>query len=89
MMEINEALEIKRALVVLGKALDLEPVQVASKVCFLDSNRFNILKEASELWNKFEDASLVERGAMMGMTIMECNKEESEKLHQEFEVETE
>ena len=75
-MDIQQALDIKHALLTLSKALDKPFNNVASNVCMFDDDKFKILVEASDLWNAFESASLVERGKMIGIEITEHKPEE-------------
>jgi len=68
-MDVNQALEIKNALLVLSKTLDIKFSVIASNVCFMDKEKFNILKEASDKWSEFENADIVERGEMLGINL--------------------
>jgi hypothetical protein len=70
-MKTQEALNIRDALITLSKALDMDIQKVASYVCLFDDKRYAVLKEASKIWNEFHDASIVERGKMMGIKITE------------------
>jgi len=74
-MNIQQALEVKKALLTLSDILDIDFQQVASRVCFLDDEKGKILLEASKLWNEFDDAGIVERGAMLGIEITETHAE--------------
>ncbi|MCP4394504.1 MAG: hypothetical protein GY804_09605 [Alphaproteobacteria bacterium] len=69
MMDINTALDIKNALITLSGALGQDFQRTASNVCFMNKEKFAILKEASDLWNEFQDADIVKRGEMLGITI--------------------
>lgn len=78
-MEIQKALEIKKALIVLGDAVGIDPVKIASYIgLFIDAAQHEILIDASNKWNEFDSASLVERGNMLGITITEGNQTEIE-----------
>ncbi len=68
-MNINKALDIKKALITLSESLGMEFENVASNVCLFDKDKFEILKEASDTWNKFDSASIEERGAMLGIKV--------------------
>jgi hypothetical protein len=70
-MDTKTALEVKQALLTLSDVLDIEFQQVAARVCLLDEGRGAILKEASDKWNEFDDADIVARGAMLGLTVTE------------------
>jgi len=70
-MTTQEALDIKKALLTLSDALNLDFNQVAARVCLLDDDKGAILKQASDLWNEFDDASMVDRGKMLGIEITE------------------
>ncbi len=68
-MNTKEALEIKKAILTLEKALDTDFLQLASNVCMFDKEKFEVLKEASKLWNEFDDASHPERCKLLGIEI--------------------
>jgi hypothetical protein len=70
-MEAKQALEIIRALETIGKALDMEPSQVGSFVCFCDEKKISVINEAATIYNQFIDADIVTRGKMMGIEITE------------------
>ena len=75
-MDIQQALDIKNALLTLSNALGTPVKSVSSYVCMFDTDKFKILVEASDLWNAFESASFVDRGKMMGIEITEHKPEE-------------
>jgi len=72
-MEIEAALKIREALMVLSVALDIEFQTAAAQICFLDEEKFKILKDASETWVRFDNMSLVDRGKALGITVKLSN----------------
>lgn len=68
-MTYKEAIEVKKALLVLAEYLGVTPEKVASNVCFFDREKWKKLIEASNLWNEFEDMNIVERGRVLGIKI--------------------
>lgn len=76
-METQKALDIKQALITLSDALGMEFNQIASRICFLDKDKGAILREASDTWNKFDNASIVERGEMLGINITVTDESET------------
>ena len=69
-LEMNEALEIKKALVLLAVFTGTTPQALVSSICFLDKKMFKLFKDASDKWNSFEDEKdIVKRGAMIGIKI--------------------
>ena len=68
-MEIEAALKIRDALIVLSVALDIEFQTAAAQICFLDEEKFAILKDASETWVQFDKMNLVDRGKSLGITV--------------------
>ena len=73
-MEIEKALEVKKALITLAEVLGYDIKKVASNVCFLDDDKYKILIEASNIWNKFDSATLIDRGKMLGIEITTHNQ---------------
>ena len=68
-MTIQTALDIKAALILLSETLHQDFNKTASNICLFDNEKFEILKEASKLWNEFQAADIVERGKMLGLKI--------------------
>ena len=68
-METQKALEIKKAIFTLSDFLEIEPQELVSSICFLNKERFSKIKEASEVWNAFDEADIVTRGKMLGIDI--------------------
>ena len=70
MNNMKEALEIKKALLLLADFTGMTPQELVSSICFLDKKMFNLFKDASDKWNSFEDEKdIVKRGAMIGIKI--------------------
>lgn len=70
-METKKAIDIVNAMATLADALGMEVTEVGSYVAFFDDERREILNEALAEYYKFQSASIVERGAMLGITITE------------------
>ena len=68
-MNTKKALEIKKALFTISELLEIEPQELVNSICFLHKERFPKIKQASDLWNEFENADLVNRAKMLGITI--------------------
>lgn len=68
-MNTQKALEIKKALFTISDLLEIEPQELVNSICFLNKERFSKIKQASDIWNEFDDADLVSRGKMLGFTI--------------------
>jgi len=68
-MDIKKALEIKKAIITLSDYLGMTPQEVARNICFLDKIRGGKMIEASNAWNKFDNADIVSKGKMLGLTI--------------------
>ena len=67
---LKEALKIKEALFTISDYLDMKPQEVASDNIFLDKERLKKMKEASDIWNKFEnEKDIVKRGKMLGIEM--------------------
>lgn len=72
-MEINKALKVRDSLITLSEVLEMEFNQLVAQICFYDDVKFKILKDASDSWSEFENADIVTRGNMLGITITEYN----------------
>ena len=70
-MDTKRALEIKKALLLIAEVFDSNVRAIASCLAILNLDRYKILVKASDLWNNFDQAGLVERGKMLGVTITE------------------
>lgn len=73
-MNTQKALDIVSALRTLGEALGMELVEVGAQACFLDESKIAIIREAFDLNNAFYDADIVERGALIGLHIDQCDE---------------
>jgi len=74
-MEIKKALKVREAFLVLAEVLEITPEEVAGHVCLLISDKqHKTLLEAQDLWMKFADCDLVERGKMLGITVTLCEE---------------
>ena len=69
-MTTEKALEVKRALLMFSELLDIMPEQVAVRICMYDQKCIHTISEALEIWSKFNDADIVERGKMLGYDII-------------------
>ena len=69
-MEARKAIEIKKAILTLSELLEIDPQELVSSICFLNKERFSKIKEASEVWNAFDEADIVTRGKMLGIEII-------------------
>ena len=69
-METQKAIEIKKAIFTLSDYLEIQPQELVSSICFLNKERFSKLKEASQVWNAFDEADIVTRGKMLGIDII-------------------
>jgi len=70
-MDTREALEVKKAIFTLERVLNTDFLEIASNVCMFDKEKFEVLKEASKLWNEFDNANTVDRGKLIGIEITE------------------
>ena len=68
-MNTQKALEIKKAIFTISDLLEIEPQDLVNSICLLNKERFLKIKKASDIWNEFDDADLVNRGKMLGFTI--------------------
>jgi hypothetical protein len=73
-MKLQKALEIKKALFAISDLLEIEPQELVSSICFLDKQRFKKIKDASDVWNEFDDADINERAKMLGFTLSSSNE---------------
>jgi hypothetical protein len=69
LIDINKALEVNKALIVLADLLSMEPMEVAKMVCFFDDEKVKIMQESLELSNKFYNADMFKRGEMLGIKL--------------------
>ena len=69
-MNTLKAIEIKKAIFTLSEFLEIEAKDLVGSICFLNKPRFEKFKEASLIWNAFDDAGIVERGDMLGLKIL-------------------
>ena len=69
-MEARKAIEIKKAILTLSELLEIDPQELVSSICFLNKERFSKIKEASEVWNAFDEADIVTRGKMLGIEVI-------------------
>ena len=72
-MNTKQALEIKKALIALSDALDMDVRCLASRItlCNCDKEASKILAEASNEWNRFDDAEMIDKAKMLGIEITE------------------
>jgi hypothetical protein len=68
-MEALKAIEVKKAIFTLSDFLEIEPQELVSSICFLHKERFAKINSASEIWNKFDDADIMERAEMVGLKL--------------------
>jgi hypothetical protein len=68
-MKINKALDIKKALLTLSEELNISWHDLIARICFFDKAPHDILVDASNTWNEFDNADIVERGRMLGITV--------------------
>ena len=68
-MDTQKSLEVKKALFTISDLLGIEPQELVNSICFLKKERFLKIKEASDIWNEFDDADFVTRGKMLGFTV--------------------
>lgn len=73
-MEYQEANKVIEAVFTLADFLEIKPEQVISSLCFLDEKRFNKIKEANNLRNKFQDMTFAERGRALGYNVIDSEK---------------
>ena len=72
-MKTQKALDIIQAMQLLADTLDLTFLEVGQRICFMDSAKADVIREAADIHNAFLDASIPERGAMLGIEITECD----------------
>ena len=68
-MTTQDALDIKTALIILEKHLNVPASKLGSLINLYDEDSYKKLREASIEWNKFDDADIVERGKMLGYEV--------------------
>ena len=68
-MTTNEAIGIIKAIDLLASTLDVPFKRMASNCCLFNDEKFKILKEASDKYQLFLDADIVERGKMLDVEI--------------------
>jgi hypothetical protein len=76
-MELLKAIEVKKALFTISDLLEIEPQQLVNSICLLNKDRYAKIKEASDIWNTFDDADLVTRGSILGLNIKLHKKSKS------------
>jgi hypothetical protein len=83
-MDTKQAIDIINAVRTLETATGMSFQQVVSRVIFYDAPVLAVMDQAINLYNTFIAAPLVERGAMMGITIHEMTAEESAKCVEDW-----
>jgi len=73
-MEVQTALNVKKAIILLSEVTGIKFGDIAGSIGFFDNDGFEKLKEASVIWNDFESKNIVERGAMLGITVTEVEQ---------------
>ena len=68
-MDTQKALDVKKAIFLFAEIFDTTPDDIVGSISCFSDERFEILKDASLTWNKFESADIVERGKMLGIKI--------------------
>ena len=69
-MNVQKALEIKKALITLSDYLEIDPQLLTNSICFLlEKEKFTKFKIASDLWNEFDDADIVRRAELLGIKM--------------------
>jgi len=68
-MKVNEALEIRTALLTLSDSLNIDAKELSSLILLFGEDTHKILLEAQKLWIEFYDSDIVERGKMMGIEV--------------------
>lgn len=86
-MDIQTALKIKEAFLTLSKFTGVDAQQIANRISLFDNELMAKFKQASKVWNEFDDASIEQRAAMLGITLhkITTNDEKevlSHRLHQ-------
>jgi hypothetical protein len=73
-MEYQKANKVIEAVFTLANFLEIKPEEVISPLCFLNEERFNKIKEANNLRNKFQNMTFAERGRALGYNVIENEK---------------
>ena len=68
-MTIQEALEIKKALVIFEDVLDIEAQKLVSLLNIQYKEQVKKIFEAKKIWENFESLDLIERGKLFGINI--------------------
>ena len=68
-MNTAKAIEVKKALFTISELLEVEPQELVNSICLLNKERFAKIREASDLWNEFDEADIVTRGKMLGYKV--------------------
>jgi hypothetical protein len=73
MSEINtiKAIEIKKALIAISDFMEIDAQIIVNRICLYDKKLMSKFKNASDIWNEFDNADIVERGKMLGVTVIE------------------
>jgi len=66
-MDTQKSLDLKKAMVLFQEELDIPFKDFISLINFYNKKSFNKLKEASKIWNKFEESDIKERAKMLGL----------------------
>ena len=68
-MTTQKAIDIKKALLLLSDFTGLEVRELAKRICFFDKDLYSKFIEASNEWNKFDNADIIEKGKMLGFEV--------------------
>jgi len=68
-MELQIALEVKKAFELIEKELGIPTKKLGSLINLYDEDSYKKLIEASKLWNKFYEANIIERAKMLGFNV--------------------
>ena len=73
MSEINtiKAIEIKKALISISDFMEIDAQIIVNRICLYDKKLMSKFKNASDIWNEFDNADIVERGKILGVTVIE------------------
>ena len=66
-MDTKTALDLKKSMVLFQEELGIPFKDFISLINFYNKKSFNKLKEASKIWNKFEESDIEERAKMLGL----------------------
>ena len=73
-MTTKQALEIKKAIMLLSDFTEMIPTELVGNICFLNKERNKKFVEASDIWNQFEnETDIVKRGKMLGVEVSVTN----------------